>query len=74
MTQFKEAAPGLSGYTWTLNFASKQGETFGASFSIVDKVVLPPDLPLGDYWLSWRWDAEGTFQVWENCADVRVVA
>ena len=37
---------------------------------ISDKVIIPADLPAGDYVLGWRWDAEETAQVWSNCADV----
>lgn len=43
------------------------------NFSIVDRVLIPADLNPGDYALSWRWDCEGTFQVWANCADVTIV-
>jgi len=43
-------------------------------FSVGDQVVLPPDLPTGDYVVSWRWDTEcGVGQVWMNCADVTIV-
>ncbi len=40
---------------------------------IVDQVVVPKDLPPGDYVLGWRWDCEETSQVWSNCADVTIV-
>merc|ERR1712232_1314153 len=40
-------------------------------FSLVDKVIVP-DLPEGDYVLSWRWDCQDTPQVWMNCADIKV--
>ena len=40
---------------------------------IVDRVLVPPSLPKGDYVLGWRWDCEETTQVWQNCADVRIV-
>ena len=43
------------------------------TFSIVETVEVPGDLPAGDYVLSWRWDAEATPQVWLNCADIRIV-
>ena len=43
-------------------------------FSVVDNVTIPASLPPGDYTLSWRWDAEINHQVWQNCADVSVVA
>jgi len=59
--QFPEVAPGLSAFenaTW--------------DWSIMDRVVLPSDLELGDYLLSWRWDCEETRQVWQNCADITI--
>jgi len=40
-------------------------------FSIVDQVRVP-ETP-GEYVLGWRWDSEQTNQVWNNCADVRIV-
>lgn len=43
------------------------------AYSIVDKVLVPSDLPPGDYLVSWRWDCEQTHQIWQNCADIRVV-
>jgi len=39
---------------------------------IVDKVLIPEDLPAGDYVLGWRWDCEESSQVWSSCADVTV--
>eukprot|EP01052_Picozoa_sp_SAG31_P005611 SAG31_NODE_249_length_19118_cov_47.456195_9_plen_181_part_00 len=30
------------------------------SYSIVDRVIIPKDLPAGDYLISWRWDCEQT--------------
>ena len=40
---------------------------------IVDEVIVPRELPAGDYVLGWRWDCEESTQVWSNCADVTVV-
>lgn len=40
---------------------------------IVDRVVVPQDLPAGDYVLGWRWDCEESTQVWAACADITVV-
>jgi len=40
-------------------------------FGVVDKVKVP-DVPEGDYVLSWRWDCEMTKQIWTNCADVTI--
>ena len=43
-------------------------------YSVVDHVLLPAGIEPGDYLLSWRWDCEQTTQIWQNCADVRIVA
>merc|ERR1712232_725695 len=43
-------------------------------YSVVDNVVIPQDLPEGNYLLSWRWDCEETNQIWQNCADVRIAS
>merc|ERR1712232_900476 len=40
-------------------------------FGIVDKVKVP-DVPPGEYILSFRWDSEQLPQVWSNCADVKI--
>jgi len=37
-----------------------------------DKVMVPTDLPTGDYVLSFRWDTEVP-QVWVSCANVKLV-
>jgi len=67
MTQFPEPLPGVSGYSGA--YANRQG----LPFSIVDEVQVPAELEAGDYLLSWRWDCEQTQQIWQNCADVRIV-
>ena len=41
---------------------------------ISDEVVIPKTIKPGKYVLSWRWDAEETAQVWQNCADVNINA
>jgi hypothetical protein len=43
-------------------------------YSVADLVAVPVTLPLGDYTLSWRWDAEINHQVWQGCADITVTA
>merc|ERR1711998_508453 len=40
-------------------------------FGIVDQVQVP-DVPPGDYVISFRWDSEQTPQVWTSCADVTI--
>lgn len=42
-------------------------------FSLLDRVIIPASMPLGQYVLSWRWDCELTPEVWANCADVEIV-
>lgn len=39
---------------------------------ISDHVLIPKDLPAGEYVLGWRWDCEETAQIWQNCADVSI--
>ena len=41
---------------------------------IADQVVIPQSLKPGKYILGWRYDCEETAQVWQNCADVNIVA
>jgi len=43
------------------------------TLEIVDMVLIPPDLPAGDYVLGWRWDCEESNQIWQSCSDVTVV-
>jgi len=74
MTQFPEPLPGLSGFvpTWSNHIERNLG--WGSfPFSILDEVLIPEELVPGDYLLSWRWDCEQSSQVWQNCADIRIV-
>lgn len=50
-----------------------QGEEGSFMFSMIDRLKVP-DLPAGDYSLSWRWDCEQTPQVWNSCADITIQA
>eukprot|EP00756_Hemistasia_phaeocysticola_P013678 Hpha_TRINITY_DN15295_c2_g4::TRINITY_DN15295_c2_g4_i2::g.68426::m.68426 len=43
-------------------------------FSVRDVVKIPADLKPGKYILGFRYDCEATAQVWNNCADVTIVA
>merc|ERR1712137_527786 len=77
MTQFPEPAPGISGYlgNYLVDIHSEPvGDvgTEGFPFSIVDEDVLPSNLEVGDYLLSWRWDAEQSPQIWQNCTDILI--
>lgn len=42
-------------------------------FQIVDQVKVP-DLPAGDYALSFRWDCEQTPQIWAQCSNIKIVS
>jgi len=42
-------------------------------FGIVDKVKVP-DVPPGDYVISFRWDCEQTKQIWSSCGDITIKA
>ena len=49
------------------NFAGTYRE-----YSIEDSIVIPSNIPAGDYVLGWRWDCEQTTQIWANCADITI--
>jgi len=42
------------------------------SNTIEDQVEVPSTIAAGDYVLQWRWDCEGTSQVWTTCADITI--
>jgi hypothetical protein len=78
MTQFEEPAPGISGYVQNLgpiigDDAATYGGLPGFSYNVMDEVEIPADLQEGDYLLSWRWDCEQSPQIWQQCADIRLV-
>ena len=43
------------------------------NWAFKDKVKIPKNLALGDYVLSFRWDCQNTHQVWNSCANVKIV-
>jgi hypothetical protein len=43
------------------------------SNTIEDSVVVPADIPAGEYVLGWRWDCDHSSQVWSTCADITIV-
>jgi hypothetical protein len=67
-TQFPEAVEGISGFVTNSTFPARSI----TAFSIVDQMLVPEDIPTGDYLLSFRWDCEQSPQVWQNCADITV--
>ena len=42
-------------------------------WSVVDHLRVPAIAP-GDYVLSFRFDCEQTPQIWQQCADIRIIA
>ena len=79
--QFAPPLPGLFGFGSAACFHGQGGSCTEAEaehwddmfrFNIIDTVVIPADLPTGNYALSWRWDCEQTPQVWSMCSDVAV--
>jgi len=77
--EFTPPLPGLYGFGPGACGSSLPGTTCSQKdflkhnfdFGIVDKVKVP-DVPEGDYVVSFRWDSEQTNQVWNSCADVTI--
>ena len=46
------------------------GEWGPYNLEIVDKVLIPADLPAGNWVLNWRMDQEESNQIWQSCSDV----
>jgi len=67
--QFPPPAPGLQGF----------GENFKAPgyplflFTIMDEVQVPSIIEPGEYVLSFRWDCEQTYQIWNMCSSINIV-
>jgi len=66
--QFSPPAPGIYGYGQCLLHPS-----YLMPFSIVDQLQVPLNITAGDYVLSFRYDAEQTPQVWNQCANIKMV-
>jgi len=43
------------------------------NMEIVDKVLIPIEIPKGDWVLNWRMDQEESNQIWQSCADITIV-
>merc|ERR1712113_310014 len=76
---FEPAIPGLYGFGPGACGSSIAGtectpEQFAErnfDFGIVDKVTVP-NIPEGDYVISFRWESEQTNEIWTSCADVTI--
>eukprot|EP00051_Salpingoeca_urceolata_P023828 m.410430 g.410430 ORF g.410430 m.410430 type:complete len:387 (+) comp20158_c7_seq8:1833-2993(+) len=75
-TQFKAPCPQDTGILPWSTDGSGQGACSGdwTAGVISDHVIIPKDIKPGQYVLGWRWDCEETAQVWQNCADVTILA
>ena len=45
----------------------------GSNWAFKDKVKIPKNLVPGKYVLSFRWDCQGSPQVWQACANINIV-
>ena len=57
----------------TCKFGCECSRAMMLEVNIVDRVDIPATLQPGHYLVSWRWDAEQSPQVWQNCGDVDIV-
>eukprot|EP01049_Picozoa_sp_SAG25_P002075 SAG25_NODE_103_length_15482_cov_9.187415_5_plen_205_part_00 len=51
-----------------------KGHCLGHNPGVLDEVKVPGDLKAGRYVLGFRYDCDATAQVWQNCADIELVA
>ena len=42
------------------------------SNTIEDTLEVPTDILPGEYVVQWRWDCEGTSQIWTSCSDISI--
>jgi len=76
--QFEPPLPGqfglgMTAYNMTMPMINYDTSIVQFQFNIGDYLEVPDDLEPGEYVLSWRWDAEGTQQVFNACASVKLV-
>ena len=45
----------------------------GAGWAFKDLVEVPTTIAPGDYVLSFRWDCLGSPQIWNACANIKIV-
>lgn len=60
------------GRTPTLPFPNPVPGIDTHAFTVEDTVIVPLDVPVGDYVLGWRWDCDHSSQVWNTCADITI--
>lgn len=72
-TQFPPPVPGMYGFSGTEYESQTAVSAPLKNFTVVDQVQVP-DLPAGQYVLSFRIDGEQTAQTWSNCADIMITS
>jgi len=60
------------GRTPTLPFPNPIPGIDTHAFTVEDTVLVPDDVPAGEYVLGWRWDCDHSSQVWNSCADIQI--
>ena len=48
------------------------GEWGPYNMEIVDTIVVPKELPAGEWVVNWRMDQEESNQIWQSCGDVTI--
>jgi len=69
--QFKPPTPRAAGFG--TYFQGNDAIAY-LGFNIVDQIQIPADLTPGKYVLSFRWDCEQTYQVWNTCSNIQITA
>merc|ERR1719181_1143197 len=72
-TQFPPRVPGMYGFAGNGAIGGKPSKVPLKKWKVIDQVQVP-ELPAGDYVLSYRHDSEQTAQTWSNCADIRITS
>jgi len=62
----------IAGKSWKNNCTVDELDAQLFQWSVVDKVKVP-DVPTGEYVVSFRWESEQTPQIWSQCSDVTIV-
>jgi len=70
-TQFPPPVPGMYGFSGNGAIGGKASKTPLKKWKVIDQVQVP-NLPAGQYVLSFRVDSEQTAQTWSNCADIKI--
>lgn len=71
--QFAPPVKGMSGFAGNPSIGGKATSAPLYKWAVIDHVKVP-NLPTGDYVLSYRHDSEQTAQTWSNCADIHITS